>query len=446
MRYDRSKDKQRFAPTYYLRIVAARLLSALVVGLLCAGAVAAEGPRITASTVQEIMGRVVVTYTLEGSRAARVRLQGLLDGTVALRTRAVSGDVGEGVSPGVRALHWDIPADHPGGLGDKDVSLSLLAEPVDGAGVVFLPVRGLFGVGFTEQVLSECLEAVSAEEVQVLVAEFDSPGGDPVVAEAAADRLSAWRRGHPNVLVVAYVNQEASGVAALFAGVFDEIYLSPGATFGGPTAAEDAELLAGAKLGSTPGLQLRAQGWADTHGVPRPVRDALFHHREPSRYTGQEAIDSRIAAGLAGDRRELGKLLHYSAWEDRSERVAQTVAARGEAVRAAVETYDSLAALIDAELQHMEQETLGPAKQAAYLILELTEEFSELREEFPFVEGLFNQEFPGGVAAVTQQCQDVTGEAPEIVSTAKVNSPGKSTSRAKRNVRWTQVRRKQRSS
>ena len=94
----------------------------------------------------------------------------------------------------------------------------------------------------------------------------------------------------------------------------------------------------------------------------------------------------------------------------------------------------------------MEQETLGPAKRAAYLILELTEEFSELREGFPFVEGLFNQEFPGGVAAVTQQCQDVTGEAPEIVSTAKVNSTGKSTSRAKRNARWTKVRRKQRSS
>jgi hypothetical protein len=327
-----------------------------------------------------------------------------------------------------------------------------LAEPVDGARVVFLPVQGLFGVGFTDRVFAECLEAVSAEKVQVLVAEFDTPGGDPRVAEAAADRLKAWRGSHPEVLMVAYVNREASGDATALAGAFDEIYLSPQATIGGPTAAEDAELLVGVEMGPTPGLQRHAQLWADTHGIPRGVQGALFAHREPRQYTGQEAVAGRIAAGLAVDRRELGRLLRYSAWEDRSGHVSQIVAGRGKAVRTAVEAYDSLAALVDEELKWMEEANSGAAKRAAYAVLELTEEFSELKEEFPFVEGLFNQEFPGGVAAVTAQCQAVTGETPAIASTARVNTTSKSNvtrksnRKAKRRGNQLGVRRRQRSS
>jgi len=433
----------------WLGLFAGWVLAAVWVILSGTAAVGAqEAPRVTAATVQELMGRVVVTYTLEGSRAARVRLLGLVDGTAILRTRAVSGAVGEGVLPGAgRALHWDIPADHPGGLGDRAVSLSVVVEPVEGARVVFVPIRGLFGIGFTEAVFAECLEAAGDEQAQVLVAEFDSPGGDPRVAEAAAERFWMWRKSRPNLLAVAYVSREASGVAAPFAAVFDELYLAPQATFGGPTAAEDAELLAGARLEAGPSLHQLAQRWAENHGIAAPLRSTQWGGSQAGRYTGQEAVANRLAAGLADDRDALGKRLHYTAWEDRSQRVAQLVEQRHAAVRAAADAYDVLAALIDEELKWMEQANLGPAKHAAYTVLELAAEAAALSEEFPFVEGLFNQEFPGGLAAVTRQCREVTGEAAEETPAPQARvTAGRSGKADKRAVKWPQIRRQQRPS
>lgn len=388
----------------------------LFAGWLLLAAAPAEGLAAvgTADVVAAMgSGQVEITYTLVATEPSRVRLRGVRDGALPLRVRGVQGAAGEGIAagPGHR-LVWPYLADYPGGLDDVDVSLELLAEPVAGAGVLVVPVRAAFGIGFTDAVFARCLAAAEAAGVQVVIAEIDSPGGSALVAEDATDRLQAWRAAHPEVQLVAHVVGEAAGVAALFASAFDELYLSPGASIGGDVPAEDAEILVGLDLSPPPRFRFYARRWLEARGVPQAVREELIRKETPRRFDAEQAVEAGVAGAVVADRSALGAWLGYSVWEGRSEAAEQVVAERAAVVRRGLGEYDALAAMIDAGLAELERTEPGANRLAARSIMELAKDLGELQEQFPFVKGLFEKEFPGGVAAVLAVCREAGQLAP----------------------------------
>jgi hypothetical protein len=262
------------------------------------------------------------------------------------------------------------------------VGIILPAEPTapqlekyEGPTYYVIPMRGEVGIIMRASVLEKCFEDAVARKPDVVVLDFDSPGGHIAEVEKLLDVIGRYRK---KVRVVAYVKRAISA-AAITAMASNEIYMRPAGLIGAATAyklnvmsrvpstldekmnsvwratgrsaaemGDHPKELAEAMIDATVVLYLEeADGVTKvtaTHGsvyVPpgsrQPVKGTLF---KPSgkllTMTAGEAKQTTLASGVCDDYADLGKALKLEKWTE-CKGIGEAMANHSEACVEAIE-------------------------------------------------------------------------------------------------------------
>lgn len=404
------------------------------------------GP-VTVLDLEQHGDRVTVRYDLLGDAPAAVALVASLDGgrTFPRRLRAVSGDVGPGVSPGsARTIHWDTRGDFPEGIADLDLTLDVVAGP-DGPAYLVVPLHGTVGREITAAVLGRCLDAALAQGPTAVVLEVNSPGGFLSELYRLLNLSLAWQRDHPDQRVVVLVREQAMSAAAVLSTSVPEIYLLPGSAIGAAMAiqvgrkaitavqekfssAYRGKARAAAEAGGHDPLLVEAMidpdlalGVADTpegavqlvKGAPPPGGRALIEGGKLLTLTADEAVRVGLARAVVADYGELGERLGHPGWREGGDAARRIVAAWQEEVERVQTDYTYLVEIIKDGLSRLRQSSgtdYAAIEGNLWEVRDAVDELEQIAADYPFMGPVVSRTFELSTGEIKQKFDQAIGK------------------------------------